>query len=136
MEKVANEQKKSKKAKTSEAPPADDILFPEEDEELANTKNLFEDSDDSDNEAEKPKSDETPADGTTQEDLFGEDSSDDEDSPGKLSKESWSNNNTTQEELFGDSSDESDEELQPSRAKRAAEESDELPQKKAKVAED
>mmetsp|Transcript_40299 Transcript_40299/g.97305 ORF Transcript_40299/g.97305 Transcript_40299/m.97305 type:complete len:1294 (+) Transcript_40299:108-3989(+) len=139
MEKAATEQKKTKKAKTAEAPPAEDVLFPEE-EEPVNTKNLFEDSDDSDNEAEKPKSDEAPAskpDGTTQEDLFGADSSDDEDVPAKPNVASEGKKNTTQEELFGDSSDESDEELVPSSAKRSAEEdSDEQPQKKQKVAED
>jgi len=139
IEKAAGEQKKSKKAKaTAEAPPAEEVLFPEEDEPV-NTKNLFEDSDDSDNEAEKPKSDEAPAskpDGTTQEDLFGEASSDDEDAPAKPNKESESNKDTTQEELFGDSSDDSDEELLPSSGKRSAEEPDEQPQKKQKIAEE
>jgi len=138
LEKTATEQKKSKnKSKAPKAPAAEDVLFPEE-EEPVNTKNLFEDSDDSDHEAEKPKSDTAPAksEGTSQADLFGDDSSDDGSPPAKENKESDEKEKTTQEELFGDSSDESDEELVPSSAKRSAEDSDEQPQKKQKVTED
>jgi hypothetical protein len=151
MEKAAAVQKKAKKAKAPEAPAAADELFPEEEVDApVNTKNLFDDSDDSDAEAEKPTEKQDKAEGvkegSTQQDLFGDsDDSDEEDANANAKTGSKENAETTekaettstQQELFGDSSDgDSDEELVPPGAKRGAAESDEQPAKKRKVVED
>jgi hypothetical protein len=122
-EKAAAE-KKSTKNKAPKAPDAaDDDLFPEEDEQPvpASTENLFDDSDDSDVEQEKPKdAAEKPTEG------------EEKPADGEPAAE------TTQQDLFGDSSDdESDEELVPSGTKRGNEakedEEDKQPTKKRKV---
>jgi hypothetical protein len=151
-EKAAAVQKKVKKAKgPPEAPAAADLLFPEEEADApVNTKNLFDDSDDSDAEADKPTEKQDKAqgekEGSTQQDLFGDSDDSDEENANSIAKAGSkekaeitekAETTTTQQELFGDSSDDgSDEELVPPGAKRGADESDEQPAKKRKVLED
>eukprot|EP00980_Cylindrotheca_fusiformis_P000285 scaffold66_cov115-Cylindrotheca_fusiformis.AAC.17 len=151
MEKAAAAQKKVKKAKVPEAPPASDVLFPEEEEGAVNTKNLFDDSDDSDAGGEKPNEEselnKTETGGSTQQDLFGDSDDSDDEAVSAAEKGATKEGEqaetrevepvSTQQELFGDSSDDdSDEELVPQTAKRAADENDEQPAKKMKVADD
>lgn len=144
---AAAAEKKAKKGKTAEAPDAADALFEDEDGAAPSTANLFDDSDESDDEEAKTENGEDSKATATQEtakpDLFGDSDSDNDDDSANAneSKENATGKaetTTTQQDLFGDSSDEeSDEELVPSGGKRGAEDpSEEQPSKKRKVLDD
>jgi hypothetical protein len=128
----ASSEKKIKKGKTSEAPaPDDDELFPEQDEQPAAPADLFNDSDDSDN--DEPASDKKDTE-SGDKDKSGDK---DEGGPDKEKKDEEPKKPApTEQDLFGDSDEESDEELIPSNKRGIETDDTEQDVKKRKVTEE